>query len=243
MMKEKVKVIVNADDFGFSEAVNYGILKAHKQGIVTSTSIMANMPGFAHAVELWKKNPTLRVGVHLNITCGKPVLTDHQTMTNEEGYFVHGNEDSYSDYEIFEELCAQMEKVLAAGIEIDHLDSHHHIHTEERFQKVMEKLLRKYPYPIRGGFTYKNDYPFQSTLCTKFYDDGVSYESLVSILKQFEADKIYDVMCHPAFIDDVLVKHSSYLLPRVKELEILCSEEVKQAIEDLQIELVTYNCV
>lgn len=242
-MNQKVKVIVNADDFGFSEAVNYGILKAHKQGIVTSTTIMANMPGFAHAVALWKKNPTLRVGVHLNITCGKPVLQDHQTMTNEEGYFVHGQENTYSDYEIFEELCAQIEKVLEAGIEIDHLDSHHHIHTEERFQKVMEKLLRKYPYPIRGGFLYKNDYPFQSTLCTEFYDEGVSLESLTSILEGFQADSVYDVMCHPAYIDDILVAHSSYLLPRVEELRILCSDEIKRAIEASNIELVTYNCL
>lgn len=242
-MNEKVKVVVNADDFGFSEAVNYGILKAHKQGIVTSTTIMANMPGFEHGVALWKKNPTLRMGVHLNITCGKPVLQDHQTMINEAGYFVHGKEETYSDYEIFEELSAQIEKVLAAGIEIDHLDSHHHIHTEKRFQKVMEKLLRKYPYPIRGGFTYENDYPFQSCLCTEFYDKGVSSDHLIKILKGFQQGMIYDVMCHPAYIDDILVDHSSYLLPRVEELRILCGEDIKKIIEELNIELVTYNCV
>lgn len=58
------RMIVNADDFGFSEAVNHGILKAMQEGIVTSTSIMANMPGFAHAVQLYHEHPDMAVGVH-----------------------------------------------------------------------------------------------------------------------------------------------------------------------------------
>ena len=61
------KLIVNADDFGFSEAVNHGILKAMEDGIVTSTSIMANMPGFAHAAALYHEHPDMAVGVHLNL--------------------------------------------------------------------------------------------------------------------------------------------------------------------------------
>ena len=59
------KLIINADDFGLSEAVNYGIISAHKTGVVTSTSTMANMPGFEHAMELpmfrWKRNHQRRI--------------------------------------------------------------------------------------------------------------------------------------------------------------------------------------
>lgn len=150
----KKNVVFNADDFGFSEAVNYGILRAHKQGVVTSTSLMANMPGYDHAIQVLQETPTLHVGVHLNITCGKPVLNTQKTMTNEAGYFVHGQEDHYDEEEIFQELCAQIEKVKASGVAIDHLDSHHHIHTEVRFQHVITRILDIYPYPIRGGFLY-----------------------------------------------------------------------------------------
>ena len=74
------RMIVNADDFGFSEAVNHGILKAMQEGIVTSTSIMANMPGFAHAVQLYHEHPDMAVGVHLNLTCYRPLLSTHQTL-------------------------------------------------------------------------------------------------------------------------------------------------------------------
>lgn len=242
-MSEKKTVIFNADDMGFSEAVNYGILKAHKQGLVTSTSLMANMPGFDHAVALLKKNPTLRAGVHLNITCGKPVLTTHTTMTNKEGYFEHGKEHEYSDYEIFEELCAQIEKIINAGIVIDHLDSHHHIHTEERFQKVIEKLLRKYPIPIRGGFLYENDYPYQSILCTEFYDQGVTMENLIHLFETFEAGKVYDLMCHPAYLDDVLLDFSSYRMQRIEELRILCDPNMADILKKYHVEAVTYICI
>ena len=63
------KLIINADDFGLSEAVNYGIISAHKTGVVTSTSTMANMPGFEHAMELLKENKKLGCGVHLTMSC------------------------------------------------------------------------------------------------------------------------------------------------------------------------------
>ena len=67
------KIIVNADDFGYSEGVNHGIISAHKNGIVTSCTVMANMPGFEHGMELIKENPTLKCGVHMTLTCYKPL--------------------------------------------------------------------------------------------------------------------------------------------------------------------------
>ena len=101
------RMIVNADDFGFSEAVNHGILKAMQEGIVTS--IMANMPGFAHAVQLYHEHPDMAVGVHLNLTCYRPLLSTHQTLVTETGYF-HKQDDvaGYSESEMYEELKAQI---------------------------------------------------------------------------------------------------------------------------------------
>lgn len=240
-MKEAVQIIVNADDFGFSEAVNYGILKAFEKGIVTSTSIMANMPGFDHAVELAKQHPDLHIGVHMNVTCGKPLLESEQTLTNEKGYFIRNHEEEASDEELYAEICAQIEKVKNAGLVIDHLDSHHHIHTEPRFAKVIERVLETYPLPIRGGFLYPCDYPQQSILCQDFYDQKATQSDLKQIVSAFESDKIYDLMCHPAYIDDVLVDFSSYRMQRIEELRILCSEETKSFMNEGHIELITYS--
>ena len=81
------KVIFNADDFGYSKAINLGIIQAHKNGILSSATLMANMPGFEDAVKLAKENPELGVGVHLTLTCGYPVLSDVPTLCQENGKF------------------------------------------------------------------------------------------------------------------------------------------------------------
>ncbi|MEG0276419.1 MAG: ChbG/HpnK family deacetylase, partial [Coprobacillus sp.] len=74
-----VKIINNADDFGYSNAINYGIIDCYLNGMLTSTTLMPAMPGFDHAVALAKQNPGLGIGVHLTLTCGRPVLEGHKT--------------------------------------------------------------------------------------------------------------------------------------------------------------------
>lgn len=81
------KLIINADDFGYCKGVNYGIIEAHTDGILTSTTMMANMPGFDHAVELHRQHPKLGIGVHLNLTTGSPVLKHLNTIVDTEGNF------------------------------------------------------------------------------------------------------------------------------------------------------------
>ena len=81
------KLIVNADDFGYCEAVNYGIISAHRNGIVTSTTIMANMPGFDHAVNLLKKNKDIGCGVHMTLSCNKPLNNKFKSLVDENGMF------------------------------------------------------------------------------------------------------------------------------------------------------------
>lgn len=66
-------VIINADDFGLSEGINKGIVKAFRDGLLTSTSLMVNMPGFEDAISLIRENPDLSLGIHINIIRGKPV--------------------------------------------------------------------------------------------------------------------------------------------------------------------------
>ena len=67
------KVIINADDFGMSEAYNYGVIKALRDGVASSTTIMINQPAAEHAVSLLKEVPGTYVGLHVNLTTGSPV--------------------------------------------------------------------------------------------------------------------------------------------------------------------------
>ena len=79
-----MRLIVNCDDFGYSKAVNYGIIEAYKNGIATSATLMAGMPGFNHALELIRENPGLGCGVHLTLSAYKPILKTHKTIVNEK---------------------------------------------------------------------------------------------------------------------------------------------------------------
>src|SRR5262249_5691109 len=118
--------------------VNRGIAEAHRKGIVTSASLLANGAAFALAVELVRTTPGLGVGVHLNLSDGTP-SADRETVTsllNDAGTFEGGPESlllrrargSLRLHEVELEWDAQIEKVKAAGIEPTHVDGHKHVH-------------------------------------------------------------------------------------------------------------------
>ena len=229
------KLIINADDFGLSEGVNYGIISAYKSGVVRSTSTMANMPGFEHAMELLKENENLGCGVHMTLSCYKPVLSNLKTIVDENGYFIRRitNEviENMDLDEVYEEFCAQIEKVRSKT-DITHLDSHHHVHTLEKLRPVIERVLEKYDLPIRGGFEYDFNYSKIIPLIDTFYGDNVSEDYFVKKIDYLKSYEIADIMCHPSYIDDFLMKTTSYSMARINEHKILTSKDTKDFIQD-----------
>lgn len=229
------KLIINADDFGLSEGVNYGIISAYKSGVVRSTSVMANMPGFEHAMELLKENENLGCGVHMTLSCYKPVLSNLKTIVDENGYFIRRitNEviENMDLDEIYEEFCDQIEKVRAKT-DITHLDSHHHVHTLEKLRPVIERILEKYDLPIRGGFEYDFNYSKIIPLIDTFYGENVSEGYFVKKVDYLKSYEIADIMCHPAYVDDFLMKTTSYSMARINEHKILTSKDTKDFIQD-----------
>lgn len=229
------KLIINADDFGLSEGVNYGIISAYKSGVVRSTSTMANMPWFEHAMELLKENENLGCGVHMTMSCYKPVLSNLKTMVDENDYFIRRitNEviENMDLDEIYEEFCAQIEKVRTKT-DITHLDSHHYVHTLEKLRPVIERILEKYDLPIRGGFEYDFNYSKIIPLIDTFYGENVSYDYFMKKIDHLKSYEIADIMCHPAYVDDFLMKTTSYSMARINEHKILTSKDTKDFIQD-----------
>ena len=95
------KLIINADDFGMCEGNSLGILLAHEQGIVSSTTVMMNMPYASWALDKAKAYPNLGIGVHLTLTAGKPLLSGKKSYTDEAGNFLRPSayEDGFPDGE------------------------------------------------------------------------------------------------------------------------------------------------
>lgn len=211
------KVIVNADDFGLCRGVNEGIILAHQKGILTSATLMANMPGFEHAVELSRQNKRLGVGVHLNIVRGQPVspVNKVRSLLNSEDYFfsnvflileklmlrkIHLKE-------IEREFRAQIEKLLKNNIKISHFDSEKHVHSLPSLFKIIIKLGKEYD--IRR-IRYINEVCFSLPLIQSFESFFISLSC--SFMKKrikengiMITDKFYGI-CHSGRMSSLKIK-------------------------------------
>ncbi|PEJ57750.1 MULTISPECIES: chitin disaccharide deacetylase [unclassified Bacillus (in: firmicutes)] len=231
-----IKLIVNADDFGYSRGINYGIIDAHKNGIVNSATMMMNMPGVSHAVELAKENPGLQVGIHLVLTCGKPLLHDVPTLVNEEGNFKSRSEffehKNISLEELEREWTKQIETFLESGLKPTHFDSHHHVHSIPEFLPVVQKLSKKYNLSVRRisenalhGVT-----PFTDVFLHGFYGEGVTEDYFEKVLTHVQDGQSVEVMCHPGYLDHEILNNSSYAKDRVKETLVLTAVKLPKEI-------------
>lgn len=135
------QLIINADDLAMSASTNLAILEAHQRGVVTSASLMANMPALDHAVEqVVRPCPRLGAGIHLCLTSGRPLLAAREVplLVGGDGLFRHGflglvrllrsRHGHDARAQIAREWQAQAARIDACAIAIDHLDSHHHVH-------------------------------------------------------------------------------------------------------------------
>lgn len=147
------KLIINADDLGFSLGVNQAILKANTQGFLSHASLMANTEYFEHALEEIIPNCNdLKIGVHVNLTCAKAlyydnVLTDNGLLNNTFVKLLF----KYKSKEVLESLEKEIElqilKIKGNGIEISHIDGHEHVHIIPSINKIVQKLAKKYNIP------------------------------------------------------------------------------------------------
>jgi len=141
------RLIVNADDFGLTPAVNRAIALANQQGLVTSSTLMANSRAFHDAVDLAKKQPTLKTGCHVVLIDGEPVTANAATLTNGSTRFRSSLKrfaeaavrKQIAPEQIQREAEAQIRKIQSTGLNVTHVDSHKHTHM---FPHVLRPVLR-----------------------------------------------------------------------------------------------------
>jgi predicted glycoside hydrolase/deacetylase ChbG (UPF0249 family) len=147
-----MKIIINADDFGISESTNLTTLMLFKKGIVSSATIMAKSDFFNMAVDISKDNPKMGVGVHLCLDGPYNIGNDYKTIIDRNSnQFYNQPRITYrlkrmktDESEIYKEYCLQIEKVLDHGIQISHLDHHHHLHLYIPALRAMIKAAKRY---------------------------------------------------------------------------------------------------
>lgn len=149
-----MRLIVNADDFGYSSAVNEAIIRAYDQGILTSCSLMVGEAACEEAVALARTRPGLAVGLHLVMICGHSVLTHSEIpqLVNEKNYFPYSPFVTGVRYyfmpsaraQLRKEIYAQMEKFAATGLPFSHVDGHLHMHMHPTVFAILAEAAEKF---------------------------------------------------------------------------------------------------
>jgi len=153
-MMKRQQVIINADDFGRSEEINEAIIRAHREGVLTSCSLMVSGAAFQQAVRLAKENPRLGVGIHLVTVVGKSVLphTEIPSIVDEEGNFSNDPNLAGLKYyfsprarrDIRKELATQFARFAETGLPFSHIDGHLHLHVHPVIFKTALQLGLQY---------------------------------------------------------------------------------------------------
>jgi chitin disaccharide deacetylase len=264
------QLVVNADDFGFTPDVNEGIVEAHRRGILTAATLMANGEAFEDAVRLARETPSLDAGCHLVLIGGKSLLTGRAYPRSVPRLVAALARREIGPYE---ELRAQIEKIVGAGIRPTHLDTHKHTHLAPPVLDAVARLAeefgirwvrRPFDFPLntlRGAVPAMKRMTsdllgmFRARVHRVLERHGcrtTNHFAGFQITGRFHAKELVELiailpegstelMCHPGRCGDALREARTRLKEsRERELEALTAPEVRDALERNGVELVSY---
>lgn len=279
------RLIINADDLGLSESVNRGIIECAEHGVVTSASMIVNMPGLHDAIaRLHATHADLGVGLHFNIVAGRP-LTSAQTITDPRtGRFYSMPQlgrlaltGKVSREDVGAECAAQLRKLQAAGIPVTHIDSHRHVHALPgigvavleaahafgigalrtplepltvnvgHWRATLKKMVigaswhltsTNYTLAQRPRFPRSAGHFFGISL-----QGGYHFaERLNNVIDRLPVGTS-EIMVHPGYSDAALAEADGYTWQRQCEIEALTSAELRDRLQRLDIELVSFGAL
>ncbi|MCM8823948.1 MAG: ChbG/HpnK family deacetylase [Candidatus Omnitrophica bacterium] len=263
-------VIINADDFGLCAGVNRAIIEAYKKGVLTSATLFTNMIGFKEAVDLAKQNKGLGIGIHLNLTWGKPVSKEERcsTLINFKTgcfyslpqfllrYFL--GSINFRDVQI--ELEYQINKFIDNGLFPTHIDTHHHIILLPKIFNIIYSLMMKYRIYrcrlLQPSKTYFSDSLLKREVkyamlkkrgkvdvANLHFPDYVFDIEKITLKERISQirDGVNEIITHPGYIDEEVGEFSGRIYKREEELHQLLSEEVSDLIKRSNIKLINYG--
>jgi len=222
-------LIINGDDFGLTQTCTLAIIEAFKQKKITSTTMCANGEYFEDAVKLVNENNLQnKIGIHINLTEGrplsKPIIGD--TFFCDKSGFFHGKIDRRKKLtkdqsrNVCDEIVAQMDKLISNGIEISHVDSHHHIHTAPNITDTFLLVMREYRLKKLRISRNIGDIQFiKKQLKSLFnlklkmmgYKSTELFGSLNDLRGKIDEDKSLELMVHPDFnCNNQLIDRENY---------------------------------
>ncbi len=208
-------LIVTADDFGISRGVNRGILEAHRDGILTSTSLLVHRPAAEEAAALGRACRSLSIGLHLELdakdVAGAPAALDRQ-------------------------LARFLELV---GTTPTHVDSHHDVHRDSRIAPHVRSWARRLGVRVRGDAGVRHLPKFYGQWSGETHLEQVSVAGLARVVSEGVAEGITELICHPGYPDAEL--RSSYAAEREAEVATLCDPAARATLDARGIRLIGFH--
>jgi predicted glycoside hydrolase/deacetylase ChbG (UPF0249 family) len=248
------RLIVNADDFGLTAGVSQGILRAHREGLVTSTTVLASLPPQPELDAEAATAPRLGLGLHFNLTWGRPVSGAEvvPSLVDAEGRFgrdFRALQDRARPDDVRRECEAQIEAFARRfGRPPTHLDSHHHVHRLPQVMDAVVDVVRDMRLPLRSQDPGFRDGLRRHGIVTTdhFVGDAEAepYWTAERLLDQLAILLlgVTELMCHPGVFDDDLA-YSRYGRQREVELATLCDREARATVERLDIQLCHFGAL
>jgi predicted glycoside hydrolase/deacetylase ChbG (UPF0249 family) len=220
-------LIVNADDFGQSAGVTRGIIEAHEQGIVTSTSLMVHWPSAQDAGAYARSHPAFSVGLHLDL--GEYKFRGGQWIP------IYQRVDNADPVEVRREVLLQL-KMFGnfTGRDPTHLDSHQHAHLNEPLRTILIEIAGSLEIPLRhfsAHIRYCGDFYGQSREGNPHYE-AIHTETLIHIIRKLPPG-ITELACHPGYPEDL---NSVYRDERAIELQALCDPTVRLSLTEFDVQ-------
>jgi predicted glycoside hydrolase/deacetylase ChbG (UPF0249 family) len=224
-------LIVNADDFGLSEGVNAGIIRAHEQGVLTSASLMVRGTAARSAADYAKKKSKLSVGLHVDLA--EWIFRDGEWQPL---YQVVSTDDAAA---VRNELVRQLDTFCKlVGRNPTHIDSHQHVHRKEPARSVFIEATQTLSVPLRSfspDVRHCGDF-YGQTGEGEPYPEGISAKAFLTMLENLEPG-FTEAGCHPGEDENL---DSVYRLERKEEVKVLCDPKIRAAVERMQIQLCSF---
>ena len=243
------RLIVNADDLGYTPGVTAGIFEAHRRGLVSSTTFMVGCPAAADAARELDRYPDLGVGLHVTLTGGGPPVSPPEvvpSLLDADGRLPRYPQvfpGAAEPAEVLTEVRTQLDRFRQlTGRMPTHLDSHHHSHRVPVVLDALVTVALETGLPVRssgpevGARLRRAGVPTTDVFVESFFGDEATLDHLIAILDDLGSG-VTEVMCHPAHVDEALRRSSSYVDDRVRELEVLTSAAALDAVRELDLTL------
>ena len=248
------RILIRADDLGYSEAINFGIAKSVRDGIIRSVGIMPNMPAAKHGLELLSGVPVC-YGQHTNICVGRPLTdpTHVPSLCQENGEFQPSSAyreaaKKGEDFVILEEAILEIEAQYHRFVELTGDQPHYfegHAVASGNFFKGLEIVAERHGLPYLK-MSFGGPAVFRHTkLYTCMDSMGPEYDPIKSVkaaaMKDYGSDGCCMFVCHPGYLDDYILRTSSLTTPRTQEVAMAIDPGLKTWLAENNVEVVTYD--